>query len=158
MVNMLATPAESYELEVTDGGWALSAVVPSKSNEWMIADTELEYKHEGIIRAVCEAVGVNWQQVKSRSHRRRDTIARHIIASELYRAGETLETVGAIINRDHSTAYYGIKCARNEHDTEMAEYYKKYRTIKQLTKRQGGRNEDRLLTTSCRRGVYHTRK
>lgn len=132
---MLATPAESYEFEVTEGGWTLVAVVPSKSNAWMIADTELEYKHEGIIRAVCEAVGVKWPQVKSRSHRRRVTIARHIIASELYRVGETLETVGAIINRDHSTACYGIKCARNEHDTEMAEYYNKYRTIKYQTTR-----------------------
>lgn len=129
LVKMLATPAESYELEVTDGGWTLVAVVPSKSNGWMIADTELEYKHEGIIRAVCEAVGVEWPQVKSRSHRRRDTIARHIIASELYRAGETLETVGAIINRDHSSAYYGIRCARNPHDTEMAEFYEKCKKI-----------------------------
>lgn len=127
---MLATPAESYELEVTEGGWTLVAVVPSKSNGWMIADTELEYKHEGIIRSVCEAVGVKWSQVKSRSHHRRVTIARHIIASELYRAGETLETVGAIINRDHSSAYYGIKCARNEHDTEMAEFYEKYKKFK----------------------------
>lgn len=122
--------ATAYELEVTEGGWTLSAVVPSKSNEWMVAETALEAKHEGIIRSVCEAVGVKWPQVKSRSHHRRVTIARHIIASELYRAGETLETVGAIINRDHSSAYYGIKCARNEHDTEMAEFYEKYRKFK----------------------------
>lgn len=129
-VSMLATPADSYELEVTESGWTLSAVVPSESNQWMVAETALEAKHEGIIRSVCEAVGVKWPQVKSRSHHRRVTIARHIIASELYRAGETLETVGAIINRDHSTAYYGIKCARNEHDTEMAEFYEKYKKYK----------------------------
>lgn len=122
--------ATAYELEVTAEGWTLSAVVPSKSNEWMVAETALEAKHEDIIRSVCEAVGVKWPQVKSRSHRRRDTIARHIIASELYRAGETLETVGAIVNRDHSTAYYGIRCARNPHDTEMAEFYEKYKKKK----------------------------
>ena len=79
--------------------------------------TEYQGEYEKIINSVCSFYGVEMKDLQSKSRKRKFTRPRHVLFFLLYGSGVTLSEIGALFNRDHSTAIHGRDVVINEINT-----------------------------------------
>ncbi len=91
-----------------------------------------------IVRVVTEYFNISASDVKSRSRSENVVMARYIIADLLFEMlGLTLNAIGRIIKRDHSTVSYGISKIQKLKETD----YKTQNLIKFLEKKLEAKKE-----------------
>jgi chromosomal replication initiator protein len=94
----------------------------------------LEKDIKDIIEKVYESTGIPFAELKSNSRKRPVTLARQYamyqIYDQLYTKAYTLEEIGKVFNRDHSTVLHSIKMIRQLIETNEYQTMKIHNSFK----------------------------
>jgi chromosomal replication initiator protein len=71
--------------------------------------SEAEFARNKILAVVADHFNLTVEEIRGRRRFRRFSTPRHVAAWIMRRAGHGLADIGQQINRDHSTAYYGVQ-------------------------------------------------